>query len=172
MKPDSITFEVIDQKVYVHGYPELEGREGYMMTDAIAFFRGKGWNNHEWYIANIQTGRIRLMATPTGQVMVDDNEIDYAAIDQQCEYGSHNAANKVLCYGSMYTWDGFKDGLCAISWTLYPDGQYFADSDGYGMRDNDEERVYAIINEKLDVVVPFRPVKDIEALLSELRTHT
>ena len=61
----------------------------------------------------------------------------------------------------------FKDGLCAISWTLYPDGRYFADEDGFGMEDNDEEEVYAIMNTDLNIVEPFRPIKDVRAYLKE-----
>ena len=169
MKQNPITFEVNDQKVLVHGYPELEGREGYMFTDVVASFSGNGWNNHEWYIANIQTGRIRQLSTVGGCVTVEDSDIDYEAINKQCEHGARNAERKVLNYGSLGTWDGFKDGFCAISWTLYPDGRYFADSDGYGMEDNDEEKVYGIIDENLNFVVPFRPIQDIRTTLKELR---
>lgn len=52
---------------------------------------------------------------------------------------------------------------------LYPDGRYFADSDGFGMEDNDEEDVFAIIDTNLDIVEPFRPVKDVANYLKELR---
>ena len=52
---------------------------------------------------------------------------------------------------------------------LYPDGRYFADSDGFGMEDNDEEEVYAIIDTNLVIVEPFRPIKDVANYLKELR---
>lgn len=169
MKQNPITFEVNGQKVLVHGYPKLAGREGYMFTDVVASFSAKGWNNHEWYIANIQTGRIRQLSTAGGCVTIEDSDIDYEAINKQCEHGARNAERKVLNYGSLGTWDGFKDGFCAISWTLYPDGRYFADGDGYGMEDNDEEKVYGIIDVNLNFVVPFRPIQDIRTTLKELR---
>lgn len=54
---------------------------------------------------------------------------------------------------------------------LYPDGRYFADSDGFGMEDNDEEEVYAIIDTDLNIVKPFRPIKDVAAYLKELRKN-
>lgn len=50
-----------------------------------------------------------------------------------------------------------------------PDGRYFADSDGFGMEDNDEEEVYAIIDTNLVIVEPFRPIKDVANYLKELR---
>jgi hypothetical protein len=169
MTLDSVTFTVRDKDVFVQGFPELDGRKGYMLTDTIASFRGEGWNNLEWYLANIHTGRIRQLSTRGGSVTIEDNDIDYDAINQQCIFGAKNAAQKVLHYGSLSTWDRFKDGFCAISWTLYPNGQYFADSDGYGIRDDEEENVYGIIDENLDFIIPFRPVKNIATLLNEIR---
>ena len=61
--------------------------------------------------------------------------------------------------------------MCAVTWTLYPDGRYFADSDGFGMEDNDEEVVYAIIDTDLNIVEPFRPIDNIEAYLKKLRKN-
>ena len=29
-----------------------------------------------------------------------------------------------------------------MTWTLYPDGRYFMDEDGYGMEDNNESVLY------------------------------
>lgn len=169
MKQNSITFEVNDQKVLVHGYPELEGREGYMSTAVVATFDGEGWGNYEKYIANIQTGTIRQLCTRAGRLLLKDSEIDYETIRRECEYGVGNAEDKTLNYGALSSWDGFEDGYCAYSWTLYPDGQYFADSDGYGMRDNDEVRVYGVMNENLEFVIPFRPMPDVQKVLKELR---
>ena len=67
--------------------------------------------------------------------------------------------------------DGYKNGMCAITWTLYPGGRYFADSDDFGMEDNDEEVVYAIIDTDLNIVEPFRPIDNIEAYLKKLRKN-
>ncbi len=39
----------------------------------------------------------------------------------------------------------FKDGVACVQWTLQPDGCYYADSDGYGMNDDDEINMYAFI---------------------------
>ena len=38
---------------------------------------------------------------------------------------------------------------------IYPDGRYFADEDGFGMEDNDEEKAYCIINKDLEIIVLF-----------------
>ncbi len=165
MNTDSIKFRVKGKDVTVSGYPELEGCEGTLEGDGMAFFFG---DNRELYIANTQTRKIRKVSTGES-LLVSDNEIDIEAIAKVCENGLHNAQSKAIRYAGLNRWDGFKDGLCAISWMLYPDGRYFADSDGFGMEDNDEEVVYAIIDTDLNIVEPFRPIDNIEAYLKKLR---
>ena len=164
-----IEFKIRDGEVVIHGYPELDNRKGVIVGDGIAFFFGEGWRNYELYIANTITGKIRKLSTTEGSLLVNDNEIDIKAIAKVCENGLHNAQSKAIRYAGLNRWDGFKDGLCAISWMLYPDGRYFADSDGFGMEDNDEEEVYAIIDTNLVIVEPFRPIKDVANYLKELR---
>ena len=166
-----IEFKIRDGEVVMHGYPELENRKGVIVGDGIAFFFGEGWRNYELYIANTITGKIRKLSTANGNLLVDDNDIDYDAIAKECENGIGNAQAKAIRYAGLNRWDGFKDGLCAISWMLYPDGRYFADEDGFGMEDNDEEEVYAIIDTDLNIVEPFRPIKDVAAYLKEIRKN-
>lgn len=63
----------------------------------------------------------------------------------------------------------FKDGVALVKWTLYPDGQYFMDEDGYGMEDNDESALYEFIDMHANVVIPFQAKswKDMEKLRPE-----
>ena len=168
---NSVKFSIQGSDVKVSGYPELENRKGVIIGDGIALFFGEGWRNYELYAANTITGKIRKLSTTDGELLVDDNEIDYDAITKVCENGIGNAKAKVIRYAGLNRWDGFKDELCAISWMLYPDGRYFADSDGFGMEDNDEEEVYAIIDTDLNIVEPFRPIKDVAVYLNEVRKN-
>ena len=171
MKQEAIRFEQKDNDVFVYGYLELKDRKGVVVGDGIAFFFGDGWRNYELYIANTITGEIRKLSTTRGELLVDDSDIDYNAIAQECENGIGNAQAKAIRYAGLNRWDGFKDGLCAISWMLYPDGRYFADEEGFGMENNDEEEVYAIIDTDLNIVEPFRPIKDVAAYLKDLRKN-
>ena len=171
MEQETIRFEQRDNDVFVYGYPELKDRKGILAGDRMAFFFGEGWRNYELHVANTLTGKIRKLSTADGELLVNDDDIDYDAIVKLCENGIGNARTKAICYAGINRWDGFKDGLCAISWMLYPDGRYFADSDGFGMEDNDEEEVYAIIDTNLVIVEPFRPIEDVTAHLKELRKN-
>ena len=167
MFKNSVRFKVAGKEVTVLGYPELEGCTGTLDKDGMAFFFVK---NEGLYIANTINGKIRKFSS-NGNLLVDDCDIDFDAIAKVCTNGLHNARNKEIRYAGINRWDGFKDGLCAISWMLYPDGRYFADSDGFGMEDNDEEEVYAIIDTNLVIVEPFRPIEDVTAHLKELRKN-
>ena len=167
MFKNSVRFKVAGKEVTVLGYPELEGCTGTLDKDGMAFFFVK---NEVLYIANTINGKIRKFSS-NGNLLVDDCDIDFDAIAKVCTNGLHNARNKEIRYAGINRWDGFKDGLCAISWMLYPDGRYFADSDGFGMEDNDEEEVYAIIDTNLVIVEPFRPIEDVSAHLKELRKN-
>lgn len=168
MKTDSVKFKIKGKDVTVSGYPELEDCIGILEGDGMAFFF-EGIRN--FYIANTINGKIRKFSSGS-RLLVDDRDIDLDSIAKECTNGIHNARNKEIRYAGINRWDGFKDGLCAISWMLYPDGRYFADSDGFGMEDNDEEEVYAIIDTNLEIVEPFRPIKKVAVYLKEIRkTH-
>lgn len=164
---ESVRFEVKGKEVVaVEGCPELEGMTGVLSGDGMAFFFGK---YKEFYVANTAAGTIRKFSTADGTVLAADEEIDYEAISRSCAHGVGNARSKTVRYACMNRYDGFSSGLCAISWMLYPDGRYFADSDGFGMEDNDEVNVYAVIDTNLDVIEPFRPIEDVAAYLKEIR---
>ena len=169
MDNKTIWFELCDDEVVAHGHPALDGCRGKQCGDGMVFFYGDGWHNHELYVANIRTCKIRKLSTKKGHLLVDDNEIDYYAIEKECINGVSNAYNKQIRYEQLCRWDDFKGGIGAISWMLYPDGRYFADSGGYGMEDNDEENVYAIMDTNLDFIEPFRPIEDVAAYLKEIR---
>lgn len=128
------------------------------------------FENGNMAILNTETGKVRVLSDGR-RLLVDDSEIDYNSIEKECPNGIHNARAKIIRYANLGYWDNFKDGVCAISWMLYPDGQYFADSSGFGMKDNDKEVVYAIINTDLQIIEPFRSVKNIGAYLSEIRKN-
>lgn len=173
MEQNEIKF-IVDyeaDEVKVSGFSELEGRGGLYVGDGMAMFWGEGWRNHELFIANTQTGKIRKLSTEGGTMLVDDSEIDFKSIEKKCRYGYKNARNKDIRYAAVNRYDCFKKGICAISWMIYPDGRYFEDSDGFGGEDNDVEFVYAIINTNLDIIEPFRPVDDIKKYLEELRSE-
>ena len=111
----------------------------------MAILRTQG---KSWLLGNKATGQTRLFVDASGFLAVDENDIDEAAIRKGCP---HYHGERMVRYGF---------------------GRYFADEDGFGMDDNDEEEVYCIINKDLEVVVPFQPIDDVNAALEKESSTT
>lgn len=167
MNTNSVRFEINDSKVITHGIPELEGLTGGLIGAGVASFYKK--DEREWYLANTETGRWRMMKK--GRMLIlDESEIDFEAVKAKCKHGLYNAERRLICYSDVSLYDNkFQNGYSGIEWMIYPEGQYFADSDGFGGEDCSEENLGAIIDKNLDFVEPFKPVKDISALLRKYR---
>lgn len=144
----------------------LNGREGYYIGEDIAFFYGKG---KEQFIVNTKTGKIRTLVDAFGNLKIEDKDIDYEAIYREHENYFRCVSTKTVEFGSISRWEDFKKGLCALCWTTYPDGMYFADEDGFGAEDNEEENVFCIIDSNLEIVEPFRPMGDVARAILDHR---
>lgn len=118
-------------------------------------------------IINKETGKWREIVDDNGHLLMTDDEIDYDAMEKGCPH--YSRPDKKMCYSDLNRWDGFKSGICALSWTVYPDGQYFADEDGFGMESNSEEEAYCIIDKDLNIIVPWQPFPNISKTLDEMR---
>lgn len=121
-------------------------------------------------LINRTTGKRREFVSENGQVLMDDSEIDLESIHRRFEHCRCADEKHARYRFGLYC--GFEDGLCALSWTIYPDGRYFADDGGFGADDNGEENVYCIINTDMEVVVPFRPMADVREELRRAALHT
>lgn len=153
--------------VRIEGVPELERLEGVIVGEGIVFL---GNSNEKLFVFNSHTGEMRKLVQ-ANCLLVGDEDIDLEAISHVCQHGYNNASTKALKYGGLSRWGNFSCGITALSWTLYPDGMFFADEDGFGMEDNDEEVVYAIIDTHFNVIEPFRPIDDIDTYLKVLRMN-
>lgn len=159
-----VRIESKDNKMFIYGIVGLEGCECYSWGENLLFVTDKQYGK---YLVNKATGKVRKIAELGVLVGFSDEEIDFEAIDKI--ENSHNAHSRRIDYADINRWNDCENGLIAISWTLYPDGQYFADDDGFGMEDNDEVKVYCVMNEDLEVVRPFGPVADVPKLLKQLK---
>ena len=120
-------------------------------------------NGKSFTILNKETGMLRRIVSEDGRLFVNDCEIDFEAIEKGCP--DFEGGKYVEYYFGIFR--DFKNGVCAICWTVYPDGRYFADEDGFGMEHNNEENAYCIINRNLEIIVPFQPIKDVATVLKD-----
>jgi len=83
---------------------------------------------------------------------ISDRDIDWSD-NAVCNH-LNTAKNHDAPYG--FHIEGFRSRVAFISWTLYPDGRFFEDEDGFGGENCNDETVYAYIDENLNVVIPFQ----------------
>lgn len=54
----------------------------------------------------------------------------------------------------------YKNGVASVSWTLQPDGRYYADEDGFGMEDDEEIDFTSFIDQSANILIPFQQMDD------------
>lgn len=155
-----IRIESRGYRFFIYGIAELEGCRCYSWGENLLHVTD---SEDGGYLVNKATGKVRKIAEPGKLVGFSDEEINFEAIDKL--ENSDNAHSRSIEYAGINRWRDCTNGLIAISWVLYPDGRYFADEDGYGMENNDEVKVYCVMNENLEVERPFAPVDDVKQLL-------
>ncbi|HHV13111.1 MAG TPA: hypothetical protein GXX75_22830 [Clostridiales bacterium] len=79
-------------------------------------------------------------------------DIDFEKVDRL--ENSHNAHALKVHYG--FGIESFINGVAFVWWTLYPDGRYFEDEDGFGGENCNETTVYAYIDTLGRVIIPFQ----------------
>lgn len=135
-------------------------KDAYDIGENMAVLSGEG---KSYTIINKETGKVRQLVSEDGTLLVAGDEIDFDAINNGCP--DSNGCKSVRYWFGRY--DNFRNGVCASCWTVYPDGRYFADEDGFGMEDNDEENAYCIINKDLEIIVSFQPMDDVKEMLKK-----
>ena len=149
-----ISFNVDGRDVYCYGFPELDRKVGFAIGDNMALF---GKATGPLYIANIETGALKLLVDHNSHAIgFGEQDFDWEKLESVEHKGDLNA--RVVGYGGLGRCSDFQNGVCCLTWTLYPDGRYFADEDGYGMKDNEEEKKYCIIDCHFRILVPFQPM--------------
>ena len=73
-------------------------------------------------------------------------------IKQQCPYLAFKARYRFWVFP-------FTGNKAAVEWTVCPDGSYYADSDGFGMTDDEEITLHGFINTKGRPIGQFRLYK-------------
>lgn len=153
---DGLAFIIDGSDVSVKGDSSLEPLDGYTIGEGMALL---GERRGPLFLANTVTKCVRQLVDENGHVVgFEDSDFDW----EKLERVEHRRCldDMVAMYSGLSRWTDYQDGLCIFSWMLYPDGRFFADEDGYGMKDNDEERIFCIIDTQLRVIIPFQPMSD------------
>lgn len=137
---------VYDQRPYHRIKNRGEGME--IVEEVISnYWRERFLINHEAKEA------YELMNRGLTLIFLTKEDVDWDGV--KTLENNHNAYT-FSAYYQRFAMEKFKNGVSLVEWTLYPDGRYFMDEDGYGMEDNEESVLYGFIDKKARVVVPFQ----------------
>ena len=115
-------------------------------------FSNKSYESKQRIIVNTALQKAYTIVDNEGNlVSFTKDDIDWESVGKL--ENNHDAYLLQTCY--YFGIDDYKDGKACIHWMLYPDGRYFADEDGFGMKDNDEVNVCGVIDTECRVVVKF-----------------
>lgn len=158
----------------------LISKEGNVETINFPFLKeyGKGYHIGEniaeyskgnaYVIVNMKTGKLLKISDNKGNLLVDDKAIDFESIHEHFEHGYKVDSKQVDFWLERVS--GMRDGFCALAWTIYPEGRWFEDEDGFGAESNETAEVaYCIISSCPEIVIPFQPMDNVDAVLKILR---
>jgi hypothetical protein len=120
-----------------------------------------------YIIRDEYTKRLTLVNNGEKIPLVDDNgkllhfthaDINFERVNRL--ENSWNAEKLQAPYG-FYV-DPFRNGVALVSWTLYPDGRYFEDEDGFGAENCNETTIYGFMDTRANVLISFQDMNNDE----------
>ena len=153
-----LTFCSDERGITCQGHPLLEKLSIHPIGEGMLWI---GNSRGPLFYANSFTGKARqLLDENSNLVDFEDQDFDWEKL-KTVEY-PYDVKHKHVDYGGLGRYNDFRDGICCLSWMLHPDGRYYADEDGFGMEDDNEENIYCIIDSNLRIVIPWQPMTDKE----------
>lgn len=112
-----------------------------------------GYWRERFLLNNAEETAYELMDGSLHLKFLTEKDVDWDSV-KTLENNSN--AYSFSAYYQRFAVEKYNDGVALVEWTLYPDGRYFMDEDGFGMEDNDESVLYGFIDTHANVVVPFQ----------------
>lgn len=151
-----LTFCCDEHEITCQGHPILEKLSIHPIGEGMLWI---GDSHGPLFFANSHTGKARQLLDENSHLVgFRDCDFDWERL-KTVEH-SYDLSRQYVNYGGLGRYYDYRDGVCCLCWMLYPDGRYFADEDGYGMEDNEEEYIYCIIDNNLRVIIPWQPMRD------------
>lgn len=112
-----------------------------------------GYWRERFLINHADKTAYELMDSGLTLKFIGKQDVDWDGVES---LENNQNAYSYSAYYQRFAVEPFKQGVALVTWTLYPDGQYFMDEDGFGMEDNDASIIYRFIDTHANVVVPFQ----------------
>lgn len=134
-------------------------RNYYFAERGEGMMQAREKDSRRMFLVNNNTKEAWELLTTNGRFSFwDASEVEIASAFDLPYRAQRNAVE--LCVPYHFGINEFKDGVAYVSWTLQPDGRYYADEEGFGMEDDDEINFYAFIDTKANILIPFQPMDD------------
>ncbi len=129
----------------------------YNLGEGMVLYRHQ--DTHEMLLLNRTTGdKIKLVDDFGDIIHITLQDINFERVNQL--ESNWNAEKLWARY--YYGVEPYQDGVAMVTWTLYPDGRYFADEDGFGGEDGLEVNIYGFMDKEGKMVIPFRDMESHE----------
>lgn len=126
--------------------------------DSESYHKGEGMivhhtSNGEIVLENSNINKRILIKNKDHILMnIQLEDIDFDKVDLL--ENAHNARRLIARYD--FGIDPFINGVALVWWTLYPDGRYFEDEDGFGGEACNETTIYAYMDKLGKIIIPFQ----------------
>lgn len=134
-------------------------RRFYFAERGEGMMQAREKDSRRMFLVNNNTKEAWELLTANGRFSFwDASAVEIASAFDQPYRAQRNAVELIAPY--HFGINEFKEGVAYVSWTLQPDGRYYADEDGFGMEDDDEIDFYAFIDRQANILIPFQPMDD------------
>lgn len=124
--------------------------------DDMYIMISKNSYDHSYSLYNHQNEEIiQLLDYKGNALFISENDFQY----DDPVINDYKSTLKHLHPHYGFSVNEFNHNLASVTWTVQPDGRYFADEHGFGGSDEDEICIYAIINKSGKIVSKFSSKK-------------
>lgn len=147
------------RELYLELLEDRYGRYPFNRVERIGQYIGiveesvGGYWRQRYLVNHIAAEAYELMSRGNKLTFLSEPDVLWSDVEKM-EHNS-NAYSFSARYPLFYVYE-FENGVACVKWTLYPDGRYFMDEDGYGMEDNKASVLHGFIDEHARVVIPFQ----------------
>lgn len=139
---------------------DFKSEKKYYFADrGDGMMQGREKSSDRLFLVNKNTQEAWELITASGNFSFwDASAVEIASVLNMPYRAQRNAIELHAPY--HFGINEFKNGVAYVSWTLQPDGRYYADEDGFGMEDDEEITIYAFIDCSANIIIPFQPMDD------------
>ena len=137
--------------------PDRADRPGrYNLVDrGEGMLYGYGRHDHSIFVVDTRTREAWQLVSDDGRITRWETScLSTGAMEGLTGVAKLNAEKMLAPYG--FCVNEYRDGVAIVSWTLRPDGMYWADSGGFGGNSDMEIEFYAYIDRQGRIIIPFQ----------------